>query len=46
MGELYAYLVDAGYSPAYLDECTTLDLDLFTRQTNKIRKKQGWKPCS
>lgn len=43
MGELYAYLIDAGYDPAYLDRCTVPDLDLFAVQTNELRKKQGWK---
>ena len=45
MGELYAYLIDAGYSAEYLDNCTLLDLDLFSRKTNDLRKKQGWKPA-
>jgi hypothetical protein len=44
MGEIYSYLLDAGYDAAYLDNCTLLDLDLFARQTNELRKKQGWKP--
>jgi hypothetical protein len=43
MGGLYAYLVDAGYSAEYLDECTLLDLDLLTTQVNELRKKQGGK---
>ena len=43
MGQMYAYLIEAGYPPNYLDECTLLDLDLFMRQTNEMRKKQGWK---
>ena len=42
MGDLYSYLIDAGYDPAYLDNCTLLDLDLFTRKTNERRSKQGW----
>jgi hypothetical protein len=41
MGALYAYLVDAGYDAAYLDECTLFDLDLFTRQTTELNKKKG-----
>jgi hypothetical protein len=44
MGELYAFLLDAGYDAAYLDACTLLDLDLFARQTNELRRKQGWQP--
>lgn len=44
MGQLYAYLIEAGYDAAYLDQCTLLDLDLFGRQTNELRRKQGWKP--
>lgn len=40
-GELYAYLIDAGYPPDYLDRCTLLDLDLFVSQTNALRQKQG-----
>lgn len=44
MGELYAYLVEAGYDAAYLDQCTIYDIDLLSRQTNKLREKQGWKP--
>ena len=43
MASLYAYLVEAGFSAAYLDECTLLDLDLFATETNERRKKQGWK---
>lgn len=43
MGDLYAFLIDAGHQAAYLDHCTLLDLDLFTRATNKLREKQGWK---
>ena len=43
MGGLYAYLIDAGYDASYLDECTLFDLDLFSRQTNELRRKQGWK---
>lgn len=43
MGGLYSYLIDAGFNPAYLDDCTLLDLDLFVRQTNERRKKSGWK---
>ena len=41
MGEIYAWLLDAGYDAAYLDNCTLLDIDLFMRQTNALRKKQG-----
>lgn len=44
MAGAYAYLIDAGYPPAYLDGCTLLDIDLFITQTNEVRKKQGWKP--
>ncbi len=43
MAGLYAYLIDAGYGAAYLDECTLYDIDLFAQQTNKLRKQQGWK---
>lgn len=45
MGQLYAYLVEAGYDAAYLDACTLYDIDLLSRQTNELRKKQGWKPA-
>jgi hypothetical protein len=41
MGTLYVTLVDAGFDPAYLDQCTLLDLDLFTRHVAEFRKKQG-----
>ncbi len=44
MGGVYACLIDAGYDPAYLYECTILDLDLFMRQTNQLRAKKGWEP--
>lgn len=44
MGALYAYLIEAGFPPQYLDDCTLPDLDLFATQTNKRREKQGWKP--
>jgi hypothetical protein len=43
MGGLYAYLIDAGFPPDYLNNCTLLDLDLHTRHTNELRRKQGWK---
>jgi hypothetical protein len=41
MGALYTYLIDAGFQADYLDRCTLLDLDLFTRQTNERLKKQA-----
>jgi hypothetical protein len=41
MGQIYAHLIDAGYDPLYLDNSTLLDLDLYMRQTNALRKKQG-----
>lgn len=44
MAALYAYLVEAGYDAAYLDNCTIYDLDALTTATNKLREKQGWKP--
>ena len=43
MGNLYAYLIDFGYSAEYLDRCTLLDLDLITKSVNATREKQGWK---
>lgn len=41
MGGIYAYLIDAGWQAAYLDNCTIYDLDLNVRQTNKLQKKRG-----
>ncbi len=41
----YSYLIEAGYDPGYLDECTLLDLFLFLDRTNAMREKQGWKPA-
>lgn len=40
-GQLYALLVDAGYTAEYLDRCTLWDLDLFLRHTAELLKKRG-----
>lgn len=41
MGALYVHLVDAGFDAAYLDNCTLLDLDLFSRKVSEMRSKSG-----
>ena len=40
MAGVYVALLDAGFDAAYLDGCTLLDLDLFSRALAKRSKQQ------
>jgi hypothetical protein len=44
MARLYVWLIDAGFTAEYLDNCTLLDLDLFAAQVNELRKSNRGRP--
>ncbi|HLP02926.1 MAG TPA: hypothetical protein VK163_12935 [Opitutaceae bacterium] len=41
MAGLYVALIENGFDAAYLDSCTLLDLDVFTRAIAKRQRKQS-----
>ena len=41
MAGVYVALLDAGFDAAYLDRCTLLDLDTFSRALAKRSKQQS-----
>jgi hypothetical protein len=41
MAGLYVHLGEVGFTPDYLDRCTLLDIDLFTKATNRIYKERA-----